>query len=146
MEHENYQAFKELIEQNIPFNNFLGMRLHILEKGRCALALPFREELVGDFRRNALHGGVVSTLVDTCGGFTVWTMCDINDKIATIDMRVDYLKPTPAGKTIIAESTIKLLGNRVGNTHTVVYAEDSPRRILAEGRSVYNIRRAGLGK
>jgi uncharacterized protein (TIGR00369 family) len=134
-------AFRELIESGIPFNNFLGLRVRRLEPGRCSLVVPRRPELVGDTRRGALHGGVISMLVDTCGGFAVWTLGKPSDRIATIDLRVDYLKPAVEGD-LVAESQVRLHGNRVGNAVTVVYCDTDPGAIVAEGRSVYNIRRA----
>lgn len=140
MDHATYAAFKELIEVSIPFNAFVGIKVVSLEKGVCKLTIPYRPELLGDFRRGAVHGGVISTLIDTCGGFAVWTMCKITDKIATIDMRVDYLKPA-LNADLVAEAHVKLLGNRVGNVSTFVYTSGDPSQIVAEGRSVYNIRR-----
>lgn len=138
---KDFAAFRDLIENGIPFNAFLGIKVRSLAKGTCTLYVPFREELVGDARHDALHGGVISALVDTSGGFAVWSMCDINDRIATIDMRVDYLKPA-RGSGVVAESQVKLLGNRVGNVHTRVYSEADPEETIAEGRAVYNIRRS----
>jgi uncharacterized protein (TIGR00369 family) len=140
MKPDDLAAFRELIEEGILFNKLLGMKLLHLGDGQCRLLLPFRQELLGDSRRQALHGGVISTLIDACGGFAVWSSGSIHDRIATIDLRVDFLKPA-VGTDIIAESRIKLLGNRVGNVHTAVWALEQPEVILAEGRSVYNIRR-----
>ncbi|WP_045218590.1 PaaI family thioesterase [Desulfonatronum thioautotrophicum] len=140
MEPEDLQAFRELIETGIPFNRYLGVQLLDLGERQCRLLLPFRPELVGDGRRQALHGGVISALIDACGGFAVWSTGSIHDRVATIDLRVDYLQPATACD-IIAHARIRLLGNRVGNVSTVVYAADTPDRVIAEGRSVYNIRR-----
>ena len=141
MQPSEYAEFVELIEQGIPFNAYMGMKVRAMEKGMCALFLPYRAELVGDARRGALHGGTISTLIDTCGGFAIWTMCAIKDRIATIDLRVDYLNPAlKCG--LVAESRVRLMGNRVGNVHTEVYADGDHDTVLAEGRSVYNIRRA----
>ncbi|PTN36759.1 PaaI family thioesterase [Desulfonatronum sp. SC1] len=140
MNPEELQAFRELIENGIPFNAYLGIRLLDLGDRQCRLLLPYRPELLGDARRQALHGGVISALIDTCGGFAVWSTGSIKDRVATIDLRVDYLKPAVACD-IIAHSRIRMLGNRVGNVSTVVYATTAPEVIIAEGRSVYNIRR-----
>jgi len=140
MNETELRSFTDLIENQIPFNAFLGVKLLSLKKGECKLLIPYRPELVGDSRRKALHGGVISMLVDTCGGFAVWSMCAVSDKIATIDLRVDYLKPA-FDKDLVAESHVRLLGNRVGNASTVLYSRDAPDVIVAEGRSVYNIRR-----
>jgi len=138
---QDYDAFKDLIENRIPFNAYLGIRLLSLEPGLCRLLVPHGAALVGDTRRDALHGGVISTLVDTCGGFTVWAASGLADRISTIDLRVDYLKPA-IGCSLVAEGHLKLLGNRVGNAHVVVHAEGDPSLVLAEGRGVYNIRKA----
>lgn len=134
-------GFIDLIERRIPFNAFLGVKVLSLAKGHCQLAIPNRPELVGDARRGALHGGVISMLVDTCGGFAVWSMCALSDRIATIDMCVDYLKPAIGGD-LVAESRVRLLGNRVGNAVTTLFMRDDPSVVVAEGRSVYNIRRS----
>lgn len=140
MDIDTFAAFQELIEHSIPFNAFLGIKLVSLESGICKLSIPFRQELLGDFRRGAVHGGVISTLIDTCGGFAVWSMCKVTDKIATIDLRVDYLKPALSAD-LVAESRVRLLGNRVGNASTIIFMSGEPNQIVAEGRSVYNIRR-----
>jgi uncharacterized protein (TIGR00369 family) len=112
-----------------------------LERGRCSLLVPRRAEWWATPGAARCTGGVISMLVDTCGGFAVWTMGQPSDRIATIDLRVDYLKPAMEGD-LVAESQVRLHGNRVGNAVTVVYCSTDPGTIVAEGRSVYNIRRA----
>ena len=111
-----------------------------LAEGRVKLCIPFKPELVGDPRRPALHGGVLSTLVDVTGGFAVWTSCHLEDRIATIDLSVDYLRPAGA-KDLFAEAEVRLLGNRVGNASVVLWSADEPEKHVAVGRAVYNIRR-----
>ncbi|WP_045211300.1 PaaI family thioesterase [Desulfonatronovibrio magnus] len=128
------------LEEQIPFNKHLGIKVVAAENGFARLLLPFKPEFVGDPRRPALHGGILSTLIDTCGGTALWTRCRVNDAIATIDMRVDYLRPAPEAD-LIAESNVRLMGNRVGNVHTRVFIEEKPDQSIAEGRAVYNIRR-----
>jgi uncharacterized protein (TIGR00369 family) len=136
----DYDALKRLAEEGLPFHKLLGIRVDELREGYARLRIPFKPELVGDSRRPALHGGVISTLADVCGGFAVWTCCKLDDRIATIDIGVDYLRP--AGATdLCAEATVRLLGNRVGNAHVVLWSEGDPERHMAVGRAVYNIRR-----
>ncbi|WP_028574442.1 PaaI family thioesterase [Desulfonatronovibrio hydrogenovorans] len=137
---DSYTQLISYVENQMPFNKHLGIRIRHLEKGFARLYLPYQPEFTGDPRRPALHGGVLSTLVDTCGGVAIWTCCEVEDAIATIDMRVDYLRPAPQG-SLFAEARVRLLGNRVGNVQTIIYAQDCQDRIIAEGRAVYNIRR-----
>ncbi len=128
------------LEHKIPFNRYLGIKVETAANGSARLFLPYRPEFTGDARRPALHGGILSTLIDTCGGMAVWTCCRVEDRIATIDMRVDYLRPAPQ-EELVAESRVRLMGNRVGNVQTRVFTRESPDKIIAEGRAVYNIRR-----
>ena len=37
----------------------------------------------------ALHGGVVSMLLDTAGGAAVWSKVDLTGQVSTVDLRVD---------------------------------------------------------
>jgi uncharacterized protein (TIGR00369 family) len=132
--------FVHLVENFIPFNRFLGIRIDETRDGYCRLRLPFREELIGDASRPALHGGVISTLVDTCGGFAVWTQLTLEDRVSTIDLRVDYLAPG-AAEALIAEGTVVRAGNRVGVVDIRCYQPSRPERTVATGKGVYNIKR-----
>jgi len=136
----DFIKLRELIETGIPFNEVLGIKVDELREGYVRLRVPFRPELLGDTRRPALHGGVISTLVDVAGGFAVWTCCRLDDRIATIDLGVDYLRPAP-DRDLVAEATVRLLGNRVGNAHVALFSADDPDKHVAVGRAVYNIRR-----
>ena len=136
----DYAALAQLAENGLPFHAILGIKAVEFGEGTATLMIPFKPELVGDARRPALHGGVISTLIDVCGGFAVWTSCRLEDRIATIDLGVDYLRPAPAC-ALYAQATVRLLGNRVGNAHVVVWSEGAPDKHVAVGRAVYNIRR-----
>ncbi|MBI5520422.1 MAG: PaaI family thioesterase [Desulfovibrio sp.] len=136
----DFDRLREIIEEGLPFNKWLGIKVAELAEGRVRLRIPFKPELIGDPRRPALHGGVLSTLVDVTGGFAVWTSCHLEDRIATIDLSVDYLRPAGA-QDLYAEAEVRLLGNRVGNAHVMLWSADAPDRHVAVGRAVYNIRR-----
>jgi uncharacterized protein (TIGR00369 family) len=129
-----------LIEQAIPFNKFLGIKLDRMDDGFVRLVLPFRPEFIGDPFRPALHGGVISTLIDVCGGMAVWTKITLEDRVSTIDLRVDYLAPG-LGESLIAEASVVRVGNRVGVTDVRVFQPSDEKRTVATGKAVYNIKR-----
>ncbi|MBW1787913.1 MAG: PaaI family thioesterase [Deltaproteobacteria bacterium] len=138
---KTFEAIIRFIEEEVPFDKYLGIKVEELREGFARLFLPFREEFIGDKRRPALHGGIISALIDTCGGAAVWTHFTTQDRISTVDIRVDYLRPGPADD-IIAESEVIRVGNRVGVVHTRVSPSKDKTIVFAEGRAVYNIRRA----
>jgi len=137
---KTFEAIIRFIEEEVPFDKYLGIKVEELREGFARLFLPFREEFIGDKRRPALHGGLISALIDTCGGTAAWTHCTKDDRISTVDIRVDYLRPGP-DDDIIAEAIVQRTGNRVSVVHTRVYAASDKKTVIAEGRSVYNIRR-----
>ena len=137
---KDFEDIIRFIEEGVPFDKHLGIKVDELRKGFARLFIPFRKEFIGDNRRPALHGGLISTLIDTCGGTAAWTHCSKDDRISTVDIRVDYLRPGPADD-IIAEAVVQRMGNRVSVVHTRVYSSRDRETVIAEGRSVYNIRR-----
>lgn len=131
----------QFMENDVPFNRYLGLKVLHSEEGFVRVRIPFRGEFIGDPRRPALHGGVFSAIIDASGGLAVWTLFEIEDLISTVDMRVDYLRPGP-DTDIVAESRVVRMGNRVSVVNTVVYPEGKKQEVLAEGRAVYNTRKA----
>ena len=135
MTEQNIELFKQVIEQNIPIHKFLGLKLLVLEKGFVRVSVPFRDEVVGDFRRNRWHGGIIATIMDSVGGIAGGThFKSFEDKLSTIDIRVDYLKGAEAS-SIIVEGKIVRFGNRILVTKMKAFQNDE---LIAEGKGVYN--------
>ena len=136
----DFGLVRAFMEQGIPFNRFLGMKVVLLEPGRAILELPFRPEFIGDPIRPALHGGVLSTLIDTCGGAAVWTELGTEDRVSTIDLRVDYLRPGRS-EALRVEGRVVRSGNRVAVVDLGAYHPGAPDQVVATGKGVYNVRR-----
>lgn len=132
-------VLRQVMEEMIPFNRYLGVKLTEVRKGFARLEIPYRDELVGDPMRPALHGGVLSALADTAGGAAVWAGLDDDmARVSTIDLRIDYLRPARL-VTVVAEATVVRLGNRVGVADVRMFNLDAPDDTIATGKGVYNI-------
>jgi uncharacterized protein (TIGR00369 family) len=127
-----------LMEEHAPFNRLLGMKGEHLEPGRAVVLLPVREDFIGDPRRPALHGGVVSALIDTAGGAAAWSALAHGESVSTVDLRVDFLEPMRLAGPLRAEAVLLRKGNRVCHVRVSV-TQDSV--LVAEGSAVYNIHR-----
>ncbi len=126
------------MEEFSPFNAFLGIRGEAIEPGRAVLRLPVRPEFVGDPRRPALHGGVVSALADTAGGAAAWSMLALGESVSTVDLTIDYLEPAGLDAPLVATATVSRRGRRMCHVRVSVAQGE---RVVAEGRAVYNIHR-----
>lgn len=139
MDPAQFEALRHLMEEVVPFNRHLGMKLTVARAGFARLEVPFRPELVGDPLRPALHGGVISTLADAAGGAAVWSGLDVpSARVSTIDLRVDYLRPARL-ETLVAEATVVRRGNRVGVADVKLFHPGTESDVVATGKGVYNI-------
>ena len=100
---ETLERVVEVIEA-LPHNAKLGMRAADIARGRCVTYIDYRAELVGDPSRNVLHGGVVTALIDTTAGAAVYSCLSGDTPLATLDMRIDYLKPTESDRRLHANA------------------------------------------
>ncbi len=136
------ELFKEVVEKRIPFNNFLGLNIISFEKGNVEAHIPYRDEVEGNFLAGFWHGGVISGIIDAVGGIVggSYFYPDLTlDRISTIDLRVDYLKPFK--KTdVIAVGTVMRAGNKSMLTKVKMYNMDTRSELKAEGIVVLNLR------
>ncbi len=135
------KLFIEIVEQNIPMAKFIGVKVLEIEEGYVKLLFPYREEFIGDPRSKRLHGGYTATAVDLAGGVAAMTyMTSKEDDVATIDMRIDYIRPGKA-RDIIAEGKVISKRRRSIVTDMKIYHSDNSEKIIAEGRGVFSIKR-----
>jgi uncharacterized protein (TIGR00369 family) len=127
--------------ETVPFNRFLGLELETLSRGFARMIVRFQEAFIGDPIRRAYHGGVISAIIDTCGGACIWTLCEPGDRLSTVDLRVDYLRPG-SPEDIVVEAKVLRLGNRVGVAEMVAYHDGRKHEPVATGTAVYNVRRS----
>jgi uncharacterized protein (TIGR00369 family) len=128
----------KIMEEGVPFNRLLGIRGESVSSGRAVLTLPVRPDHVGDARRPAIHGGVLSSLIDTAGGVAAWSVLGPHESISTVDLRVDYLEPAGLEGPLRAEAELVRKGSRVCHVK-VALRQDGV--LVAEGRGVYSIHR-----
>mgnify|MGYP002631997177 CR=1 FL=1 len=88
----------------IPFLKALSTTVDFLDRGRCGLSLPWGENLVGDASTGTVHGGVITTLLDSASGMAVFSVVPRLMQIATLDLRIDYLRPGAPHIDIKAEA------------------------------------------
>lgn len=138
-------AIKELFEHKIVFNEYLGFTIGDHSLGSVSIDFNMRPELIGHFMHGRLHGGVISAVLDAAGGLAViWAIAELYadetvDQImerfkalATIDIRVDYLRPG-VGETFRAEARIVRLGRRIAATQSMLRSDSGKEIASANG-------------
>lgn len=135
------EIFIKVVETQIPMAKFIGVKVLEIDDGFVKLLFPYREEFIGDPRTKRLHGGFTATAIDLAGGVAAMTyMTSPDDDVATLDMRLDYLRPGRA-EDLIAEGRVLSKRRRSIVTDMKIYHPDNEEKIIAIGRGVFSIKR-----
>ncbi len=97
------------LEGDAPQAVAIGLRFVSAEGGVAIAELPWRDDLVGDRESGALSGGALTTLLDHVGGsatFSALVASGASDitSIATLDLRIDHVRPSRRGETLTARA------------------------------------------
>lgn len=82
-------------------NKLIGTQYHAHGEGWCELALPYSEELVTDTDSGILASGPIFTLMDMATSLSIWLKTGIFQPQATLDLRIDYLRPAKPGQMVV---------------------------------------------
>ena len=83
---------------------WLGMRYADHGEDWVELELPWREDLLGEDGQQVLASGPILSLMDMASGIAIWKAMDRFEPIATLDLRVDYVRPARAGAAVFGRS------------------------------------------
>ena len=141
------QLLQEITEERIPFNKLIGIKVEKLDLDSIEISFEMRPELIGNFTRGNLHGGVISSVLDVTGGMVAWIgimkkmdgqsfeeIAERFAKIGTIDLRVDYLRPG-LGKYFAATGSTLRTGNKVSVTRMELHNDKGI--LIAVGTGTY---------
>jgi uncharacterized protein (TIGR00369 family) len=108
----------------IPHNRALGMRVVEISRGQAVFALPYAAKLVGNPDTGVLHGGAITALLDAVSGASVFAALTDWQPIATLDLRIDYLRAAEVGREVVARATCYKIGRNVAFTRAIAYHDD----------------------
>jgi uncharacterized protein (TIGR00369 family) len=146
-EPEFVAGLKDIFEQKILFNQVLGLKITSLRPERVEGRIAMRQELIGHYAYNRIHGGVVSAGLDAMGGLAVMAAIGARhmdeaplqrlhrfSKLGTIDLRIDYLRPA-IGEYFELRAEVMRLGSRVASTRMEFL--DAQGKLLSTGAGAY---------
>jgi len=90
---EHIALMTDVLIQHVPHARALGMNVVNAKRGEAWLSVPYDEKLVGNPETGVIHGGVITSLLDNACGIAVQLALPARMSIATLDLRLDYMKP-----------------------------------------------------
>ncbi|MDX1581808.1 MAG: PaaI family thioesterase, partial [Alphaproteobacteria bacterium] len=115
--------------QGIPHMAALGVELVDFGPGTVTVKLPYVEKLVGNPDTGVLAGGAISALLDNACGSAVVAKTMKFASFATLDLRIDYMKPAQPGQDVIAFAECYKLTRRIAFVRGVAYHESRDKPI-----------------
>jgi len=90
----------------------LGLAVESAREGELVLRLPYSDQIVGNPDTGVIHGGAITTLMDTASGSVIMCALDDFELCPTLDLRVDYMRPAEPHRPVFARAeTYKITRN-----------------------------------
>lgn len=129
----------------VPHSKALGLKLVSFEAGRVVLELPYDHRLIGNPETGVIHGGATTTLFDAACGAAILTKLHVPRRIATLDLRIDYLRPARPEHAVRCEAECYRVTHQVAFVRATAHDGD-PADLLATAAGSFVIFDEGSGK
>ncbi|NWO08393.1 MAG: PaaI family thioesterase [Alteromonadaceae bacterium] len=102
----------------------LGLTAIEAGEGSLLVRLPYSEKIIGNPDTGAIHGGAITTLMDTTSGSVIICALDEFELCPTLDLRVDYMHPAEPGKPVYARAETYKITSNIIFTRCEAYQEE----------------------
>ncbi len=126
---DNREKIGRMLLDALPYSRALGLEMVDFSDGVVELRLPYNEQLIGDPDTGVIHGGAVSALMDTCAGAAVMSHPAGALNTATLDLRIDYMRPATPGQAICARAECYHVTKSVAFIRATAMDEDRDRPV-----------------
>jgi uncharacterized protein (TIGR00369 family) len=146
-EPEFIAGLKDIFEDKIVFNRVLGLKITDVRPAGVTGRIDMKQDLVGHYSFNRLHGGVISASLDAMAGLAVMAAIGARHmdeaplqrlhrfgRLGTIDIRIDYLRQAISSHFELSAQVLRL-GSRVATAR--MEFRDAEGQLLSTGSAAY---------
>ena len=126
----------------VPWAKEIGLELISVERGKASGKIKWNEHLIGAPDTGVIHGGVITSLLDNLAGMAVVAALDEFRSTATLDLRIDYMRPAEKGSDIIGEAECYHTTRTVAFIRATAY-QASDNKIVATATGAFALNNPG---
>lgn len=115
---------RNVLLDGVPHAKAIGMELVEIKAREVRLRVPYDPKLVGNPETGVIHGGVITTLLDNACGIAVFAALEQATSIATLDLRIDYMRAATPGLAVLAHAECYKIGHAIAFVRGVAYHDD----------------------
>ena len=127
--------------QSTPHGRALGLEVTRIEGGQVWGRAPYDPKLIGDPATGVVAGGVITTFLDQLSGMAAVLAMRAPAIVATIDLRIDYMRPAEQGRDVLAQAHCYKIGRNVAFVRAIAY-EETPDNPIAHAASTFMVNAA----
>jgi acyl-coenzyme A thioesterase PaaI-like protein len=109
---------------SIGHGGFLAMQYEGHGADWVELSLDWREDLIGDAETGVLASSAVISLIDNATSMSIWTKLGEFRPQVTMDLRLDYLRPSPPGAKVFGRGICYHLTRSIGFVRGIAHNGD----------------------
>ncbi len=116
------------------FNEFrhcknLGLQVVEAHNKQVIVALPYSDQIIGNPETRVIHGGAITTLLDSTCGMSVPLALGEFFIAPTLDLRIDYMTAAKPDLTIYAKAEAYRITKNIVFTRGIAYQDDESRPV-----------------
>ena len=138
------EALNAAFRDFVPHNRALGYTIEsaVLDPPSLVMVLPWDDRFVGNPETGVIHGGLITTLLDSVSGASVYVKLKEPVPIATLDLRIDFMKPATPKRAVRARATCFKTTHNVAFVRAVAFHDDEDEPI-AQGTATFMLSTKG---
>ena len=140
---ERQRRFVQHFLGSVPHLAALGISYRRHGADWAELEMPFADQQIADPDYGIIASGAIFTLMDSAAGFSVHMGLQEFLPIATIDLRIDYLRGPVPGATVIGRASCYRMTQQIAFVRGIAHDGD-PDRPIANMAGTFMVNRAPL--
>ena len=129
---------------NSPHHQATGITVVSVDVELARMRVPYNKCFIGDPDTGAVHGGLITTMMDATGGLAVLAKVPTGTSIATLDLRLDYLRSAERGSDLIGEAECFKVTRNIAFTRGTAYEKKNAQDPVANFIATYMIKPVGI--